>query len=94
MSRRIYYDGADINKVVAVYEPDGDYDAHWVTGEGMTKTTTATGSFVAGVDHRHHKIVADAITEMSAGEKTARPLPAADPPPIPDGTKDIYGAGM
>lgn len=76
MSKRIYYDTGDINKIVAVYEPDGDYDAHWVTGEGMTKTTTATGSFVAGVDHRHHKIVADVITEMTAGEKTARSLPA------------------
>lgn len=78
MSKTIYYDGADINKIVAVYEPIGNYDAHWVTGEGMTKTDTATGSFVAGVDHHHHKIVADAITEMSAGEKTARPLPVVD----------------
>lgn len=77
MPKTIYYNGADIDKIVAVYEPIGDYDTHWVTGQSMTKTNTATGSFVAGVDHRHHKIVADAITEMTAGEKTERPLPAS-----------------
>ena len=78
MAKTIYYDGADIDKIVAVYDPIGNYDAHWVTGQGMTKINTATGSFTAGVDHRHHKIVADVITEMSAGEKTSHPLPVVD----------------
>lgn len=50
----------------------------------MTKTNTATGSFVVGLDHRHHKIVADVITEMTPGEKTARPLPPADILPVAD----------
>lgn len=75
MSKAIYYNGADINAISAVYDPIGNYDSSW---PGMTKTTTATGSFVMGVDHRHHKIVADVITEMSAGEKTSHPLPVVD----------------
>lgn len=78
MSMRVYYDSADINKIVAVYEPDADHDTHWVTGEGMTKIVDPSGSFTAGVDHRHHKIVGTTITEMEAGEKTARPLPVVD----------------
>ena len=98
MSMTIYYDTADIDKIVAVYEPIGNYDTHWVTGQSMTKTDTATGSFTAGVSHLHHKIVGNAITEMSAGEKTARPLAVvnnhtSDSVKNP-GTMDIYGAGI
>ncbi len=75
MSQAIYFDGTDIDKVVALYEPEGSHDASW---PGLSKTTTATGSFTPGVDHRHHKIIANAITEMSAGEKTSHPLPVVD----------------
>ncbi len=71
----IYYDGADINKIVAFYDPAGSHDASW---PGMTKTTTYTGAFTPGVAILQHKIAADVITEMTAGEKTSHPLLPTD----------------
>lgn len=67
---RVFYDGSDINKIVAYYTEDTS--AAWV---GMTELVDPDGSFTVSVDIRHHKIVGSTITEMSAGEKTARPLP-------------------
>ncbi len=69
----VFYDGADINKVVAFYSTDTG--AAWA---GMTKLVSPDGGFTQGVDIRQHKIVGTTITEMSAGEKTARPLPIVD----------------
>lgn len=71
----IYFDGADINKIVAFYDPSGSHDGSW---PGMTKTTTFTGAFTPGVAILFHKIVADVITEMTAPEKASHPLLPTD----------------